>query len=81
SERNDAENTRNTNEDIRQKNTEAVIDRATKAAKACEDIVVGTSIVMQTEKGAANGVATLDENKKLTNSQLPIKHRKPWRET
>lgn len=27
---------------------------------------------MQTEKGAANGVATLDTNRKLTNSQLPI---------
>ena len=27
---------------------------------------------MQTEKGTANGVATLDENEKLTNSQLPI---------
>ena len=27
---------------------------------------------MQAEKGSANGVATLDENKKLTSSQLPV---------
>lgn len=66
------ESARQSNESARQTNTEAVIDRATKAAKACEDIVAGTGMVMQTEKGAANGVATLDGNKKLTNSQLPI---------
>ena len=27
---------------------------------------------MKTEKGAANGVATLDGNRKLTSSQLPV---------
>ncbi len=30
------------------------------------------NFVPETEKGAANGVATLDSNKKVTNSQLPI---------
>lgn len=73
------ESTRQSNESTRQTNTNNAItnadkatDRANKAAKACEDIVAGTGIVMQTEKGAANGVATLDGNKKLTSSQLPV---------
>lgn len=80
------ESTRQTNESIRQSNesdrqtntatainnTEKATDRANKAAKACENIILGTGMIMQTEKGAANGVATLDENKKLTRSQLPV---------
>jgi len=73
------ETTRQSNESDRQNNTSNAIlnadkatERANKAAEACEGIVSGAGIVMQTEKGAANGVATLDENKKLTSSQLPI---------
>lgn len=73
------ESTRQTNESTRQSNTNTAIsnankatDRANKAAEACEGIVSGSGIVMQAEKGSANGVATLDENKKLTSSQLPV---------
>ena len=73
------ETTRQTNESDRQTNTATAIanankatDRANKAAEACEGIVSGSGMIMQTEKGAANGVATLDTDGKLTDSQLPI---------
>lgn len=76
--RQDNETTRQTNESTRQTNTATAIsdaeeatERANKAAEACENIVAGTGVVMQTEKGAANGVATLDENKKLSRNQIP----------
>lgn len=49
---------------------DAAADRANKAAKAAEDAVSKGSI-SNSEKGAANGVATLDENKKLPKAQLP----------
>lgn len=73
------ESTRQSNESIRQTNTATAIDnaekatdRANKAAEACEGMISGSGIVMQSEKGSANGVATLDENKKLTSNQLPV---------
>lgn len=73
------ESTRQTNESARQTNTSNAIsnadkatDRANKAAEACEKIADGTGLISKTEKGAANGVATLDGNKKLTSSQLPV---------
>lgn len=47
-------------------------DRANNAAKICEDLVAGTNVILKSEKGAANGVATLDENGKIPPSQLPI---------
>lgn len=53
-------------------NAEKATDRANKAAEACEGIASGTGMIAKTEKGAANGVATLDEDCKLTSSQLPI---------
>lgn len=49
---------------------DAAADRANKAAEAAEEAVSGGSI-SNSEKGAANGVATLDENKKLPKAQLP----------
>lgn len=84
--RESAENIRKSNETIRQNNestrqlntsiaidnAEKATNRANKAAKACEGIIDGADIIMQIEKGVANGVATLDENKKLENSQLPV---------
>jgi hypothetical protein len=73
------ESTRQSSESARQTNTNNAIsnankatDRANKAAEACEGIVSGSGVVMKTEKGAANGVATLDGNRKLTSSQLPV---------
>ena len=73
------ESTRQSNESTRQTNTATAItnadkatERAIKAAEACENIVSGTGIIMQTEKGAANGVASLDENCKIIRTQLPI---------
>ncbi len=72
------ESTRQANESTRQTNTATAIsnaekatERANKAAEACENISAGTGMVMQTEKGEANGVATLDENKKLSRNQIP----------
>lgn len=49
---------------------DAATDRANKAAEAAEEAVSGGSI-SNSEKGAAYGVATLDENKKLPKAQLP----------
>ena len=80
------ENTRKTNEtkrieneSLRQTNTSTAItnaetatERANKAAKACEDIVVGQGIVMTTEKGSPNGVAKLDSNAIIVRNQLPV---------
>lgn len=50
---------------------ETARDRANAAAKDCEDIVAGIGVVMQTEKGVAGGVASLDETGKVPESQLP----------
>ena len=72
------ESIRQTNEEARQANTATAIenanaatDRANLAAEACEGIVDKTGLIPSAEKGAANGVATLDSNKKLVASQLP----------
>lgn len=45
-------------------------DRANIAAENCEGIVDGSGIIMKTEKGVANGVATLDSNIKIPNVQI-----------
>ena len=52
-------------------NANLATDRANKAAQACENIVAGTGIVMQVEKGSKNGVAALDENAIIKREQLP----------
>lgn len=72
------ENTRVENEKGRISDTTTAIsnanlatDRANKAAQACENIVAGTGIVMQVEKGSKNGVAALDENAIIKREQLP----------
>ena len=77
--RQENETIREQNEAERQKNTSTAIlnaeeatERAINAAKECEDLSSGTGMVMQSEKGAANGVATLDSNRKLTTDQLPL---------
>lgn len=46
--------------------------KATDAAKLCESVVDKSGIVLKTEKGVANGVATLDEDVKIPTSQLPF---------
>lgn len=44
---------------------------AQQMADECRNIVVGTGLIPSTEKGAVNGVASLDENGKVPASQLP----------
>lgn len=44
---------------------------AQQMADECRNIVVGTGLIPSTEKGAANGVASLDEYGKVPASQLP----------
>lgn len=66
------ENNRQTNTSTAITNAETATERANKAAKACEDIVVGQGIVMTTEKGAPNGVAKLDNNAIIVRNQLPV---------
>ena len=46
--------------------------RANTAAEACESVIDGSGIVLKSEKGVPNGVASLDENGKVPNSQLNI---------
>lgn len=65
------ESTRQTDTSIAISNAEKATDLANKAAEACESVIIGTGVVMQTEKGAVDGVATLDKDKKLVRSQLP----------
>lgn len=50
---------------------ETASNRANIAAQECEDIVSGVGVVMQTEKGKADGVATLDETGRVPLKQLP----------
>lgn len=45
-------------------------ERANAAAEAAEGVVSGTGLVTVQEKGTANGVATLDENTKIPQSQI-----------
>ena len=52
-------------------NAEKATERANTAAEACEEIVDGTGLISTTEKGVANGVATLDSNGTLASSQFP----------
>lgn len=66
------ENNRQTNTSTAITNAETATERANKAAKACEEIVIGTGFISSTEKGEANGVATLDENAIVNRTQLPV---------
>ena len=45
-------------------------DRANKAAKAAEDVVAGKGFIPANEKGAAGGVAQLDDNGKVPAEQM-----------
>lgn len=49
---------------------EAATDRANEAAELCESIIDKTGVIMQNEKGVANGVATLDANGQITTEQV-----------
>lgn len=77
------ETTRNTNEESRtsrfntaianaQNATNAANNAATNANNAAQDCrdALQTGVIYQSEKGAANGVATLDENAKVSVDQL-----------
>lgn len=80
------ESIRQKNEETRQKNETsrqtaittaisdmtAATDRANKAADGCEAIISGTGYIAHSEKGAANGIATLGSDRKLNVSQLPL---------
>lgn len=82
--RNDAENTRisnestrQTNESVRQTNTTTAItnannaaNRANNAAETCESFIEA-GVVLQSEKGIAGGVATLDSGNKIPLDQIP----------
>lgn len=52
-------------------NANEAADRANRAAQDAEDVITGTGIVMESQKGQPNGVASLDENGKVPNEQLP----------
>ena len=62
---------RQTNTSTAIQNAEKATERANTAAEACEGIIEGTGLISTTEKGAANGVATLNSNGTLTSTQLP----------
>lgn len=66
------ETNRQTNTSTAITNAETATERANKAAKACEDIVIGTGFISSSEKGEANGVATLDSNAIVNRTQLPV---------
>lgn len=83
-ERNDAEAIRIANETVRQSqenqrqtdtataiaNADKATDRANIAAESCEGIIGGTGLIASTEKGRADGVASLDANAKIPMEQL-----------
>lgn len=52
-------------------NADKSAERANTAAKKCEDIISNNSIVLRSEKGQPNGIATLDDNGKIPSNQLP----------
>lgn len=52
-------------------NANTAANRANTAAEQCEGIIEGSNLIFQSEKGAANGVATLDADGKLPTEQLP----------
>ena len=54
------------------KNANEATTKANEAAELCKSVVDHTGVVLQTEKGVANGVATLDENTKIPEEQLPF---------
>ena len=57
-----------------QQRVEAEIQReknVSNAIKNCEEAIVGIGVVMQTEKGVADGVASLDETGKIPLEQIP----------
>lgn len=73
-----AEGTRQSQETARQTNTTAAIkscdaakDRANKAAADAEGVVAGTGLIPTSEKGKANGVASLDGSTKIPIIQIP----------
>ena len=53
-------------------NCNTATKNANDAAELCQSVIDGSGIVLQSEKGVANGVATLNENAKVPNSQLDI---------
>lgn len=59
------------NADIATKNANDAADRANTAAELCEGIVAGSNLVLNTEKGVANGIATLNENAQIPTEQIP----------
>lgn len=72
------EEIRQSQESDRQTNTATAIqnannatDRANLAAETCEGIISGTGLISSSEKGIANGVATLDSNALIPIEQLP----------
>lgn len=68
--REEAESSRQTNTAQAIDNCDEAAERANTAAQAAEDMVAGKGLVMSTEKGAANGVATLDGNAKIPQNQI-----------
>ena len=75
---NDAKNTASTLNTLKNncetvtKNANEAATKANEAAELCKSVVDQTGVVLQTEKGVANGVATLDENTKIPEAQLPF---------
>lgn len=51
--------------------SEEATERANQAAQNAEDVVAGKGYIAVSEKGAANGVATLDSSKKIPKDQVP----------
>ena len=59
------------NANISISNADKATERANIAAEGCEGIIAGTGLISSTEKGRANGVATLDGGGKIPSTQLP----------
>ena len=74
------EMTRVYNENVRKENevkranaiaeAQTATERANLAAEACEEIVAGTGFISSTEKGVANGVATLNQDGAIPSTQI-----------
>lgn len=63
-------NTATTKANTATSNANAATERANTAAEVCENVIDGSGIILNEEKGVANGIATLDSNGEIPLSQI-----------
>lgn len=63
-------NTATTKANTATSNANAATERANTAAEMCENVIDGSGIILNEEKGVANGIATLDANGEIPISQI-----------